>query len=113
MVGFSSAAKYYGDGSALTNVPGDNLGNHVATTTLNMNSWNMVNVSSVNFLSNVYISSATAAQYGGVYISSNVYIVGQASIAGAASIGGQTNSTFFGYSNAIRASGSETGSNVT
>ena len=91
----------------------DNLGNHVATTTLNMNSWNMVNVSSVNFLSNVYIASATAAQYGGVYISSNVYVVGQASIAGAASIGGQTNSTFFGYSNAIRASGSETGSNVT
>src|SRR3989338_5401285 len=41
---------------------GDNLGSHVATTTLNMNSWTMVGVSSVNFRSNVFISSAAPAQ---------------------------------------------------
>ena len=46
IVGFSSAAKYYGDGSALTGVmtSGDNLGNHVATTTLNMNNHGVENV---------------------------------------------------------------------
>ena len=101
IVGFSSAAKYYGDGSALTNVPGDNMGNHVATTTLNMNSWNAVNVSSVNFKSNVYISSASLAQSGGVYISTHVYIAGQA------------NSAFFGYDSALVTVGSENGNNVT
>lgn len=55
---------------------GDNLGNHTATTTLNMNSWSMVNVSSVNFLSNVYLASATAAQHGGVYVSTNLFVSG-------------------------------------
>ncbi len=73
------ASKFIGDGSGLTNLPagpGDNLGNHVATTTLNMNSWNIVGVSSVNFLSNVYIASGTAAQRGGVYVSTNLYVAG-------------------------------------
>jgi hypothetical protein len=32
-----SAAAFVGDGSGLTNVPGDNLGNHIATQTLNLN----------------------------------------------------------------------------
>jgi len=40
IVGFSSAAKYYGDGSSLTGT-GDNLGNHTATTDLNMNYHNI------------------------------------------------------------------------
>lgn len=31
VIGFSSASKYYGDGSGLTGVSGDNLGNHTAT----------------------------------------------------------------------------------
>jgi len=101
IVGFSSAAKYYGDASALTNVPGDGLGDHVATATLNVNSWNIANVPSVNFKSNVDISSASLTQSGGVYISSHVYMAGRA------------NASFFGYSNALVASGSSNGSNVT
>ena len=39
IVGYSSASKYYGDGSALTNLPagpGDNLGDHTAARALNM-----------------------------------------------------------------------------
>jgi len=73
------ANKFYGDGSGLTNLTGagDNLGNHTATTTLNMASWDMINVSSVNFLSNVFLTSATEAQYGGIYVSTNIYIAGK------------------------------------
>jgi len=56
---------------------GDNLGNHVATTTLNMASWNLVNVSSVNFRPNVFLTSATAVNYGGVYVSTNLYVAGK------------------------------------
>ena len=56
---------------------GDDLGDHVATTTLNMNSWNLVGVSSVNFRSNVFITSGSAAaQYGGVYVSTHIYTPG-------------------------------------
>ena len=60
---------------------GDNLGTHIATQTLNLAGWNMVNASSVNFRSNVFISSASEAQHGGIYVSSNVYIVGFSSAA--------------------------------
>ena len=77
------AIKFVGDGSQLTNLTGaaDNLGNHIATATLDMAGFDLVNVSSVNYLPNVFMSSATAAQGGGVYISSNVYIVGFSSAA--------------------------------
>jgi hypothetical protein len=47
IVGFASAAKYFGDGAALTGITLDNLGNHIATTTLNMNGQPIVNISSV------------------------------------------------------------------
>jgi hypothetical protein len=63
---------------------GDNLGNHVATTTLNMKGYNAVNVGSVTFNSasnNVFVSSATAAQQGGVYVSTNVYAAGSLTLA--------------------------------
>ncbi|MBI5744545.1 MAG: hypothetical protein HY952_08355 [Elusimicrobia bacterium] len=60
---------------------GDNLGSHIATTTLNMATFNIINVSSINFLANVLMTSATAAQLGGFYVSSNVYIVGVTSAA--------------------------------
>ncbi|MCM2267526.1 MAG: hypothetical protein NDI60_07085 [Elusimicrobiales bacterium] len=102
IVGFSSAAKYYGDGSALTNIPGgaDNLGNHIAELTLDMSSQSIVNVASGTFYAgvtassftafgegieavrlrlagNVYISSETSPLVGaGVNVSSNIYIVG-------------------------------------
>ncbi|PIU18264.1 MAG: hypothetical protein COT18_10865, partial [Elusimicrobia bacterium CG08_land_8_20_14_0_20_59_10] len=49
VAGFVSATKYYGDGSALNNltVPGDNLGNHLATGTLNMAGFQIMNISSL------------------------------------------------------------------
>ena len=99
IVGFSSAVKYYGDGSSLTGVY-DNLGNHIATTTLDMNGNSIINASSGTFAqgvtassftatgtglsavqllmaANVVISSeSSAALGGGVNISSNVYVVG-------------------------------------
>ncbi|HBW23240.1 MAG: hypothetical protein A2X28_05730 [Elusimicrobia bacterium GWA2_56_46] len=84
---------------------GDNLGNHVATTTLNMNGNSIVNVASATFTGgitassftatgagliaaqlrlagNVFVSSESAAAVGaGVRISTNVYIVGFSSAA--------------------------------
>jgi len=68
---------------------GDNLGNHIATTTLDMGGQSIVNASSgtfaagitassftaasLKFTNNIIISSASAGQYGGVYVSSHVY----------------------------------------
>lgn len=42
--GAVTAAAFVGDGSGLTGVPGDNLGDHTATEALNMNSFNINNV---------------------------------------------------------------------
>ena len=63
IVGFSSAAKYYGDGSGLTNVTGvgDNLGNHTATTALNMAGNSIVNVASATFSGAVGIGTENPA----------------------------------------------------
>ncbi|MDO8806677.1 MAG: hypothetical protein Q7R35_19865 [Elusimicrobiota bacterium] len=49
IVGFSSAAKYYGDGSALTGISlaGDDLGSHVASLNLNMSGLQILNVASM------------------------------------------------------------------
>ena len=55
---------------------GDSLGLHVASQTLNMAGFNLVNASSINYLSNVYLTSAPAAQYGGLYVSTHVYTPG-------------------------------------
>ncbi|MDA8130166.1 MAG: hypothetical protein M0011_01545 [Elusimicrobia bacterium] len=41
------ATKFYGDGSGLTGVPGDNLGNHIATNRLEMSNKAVDNVSSM------------------------------------------------------------------
>jgi len=51
IVGYSSATKYYGDGSGLTNISavGDNLGNHMAAATLNMAGYQVINVSTIVF----------------------------------------------------------------
>ena len=84
IVGFSSASKYYGDGSNLTNLnltgAGDNLGNHTATKTLDMNTFNIVNVGSItaNAAITTY-SSMTVAGNGGQYglqVSSGVNLAG-------------------------------------
>jgi hypothetical protein len=107
IVGFASAAYFYGDGSRLTGLTaiGDNLGNHTATATLNMNGYGIVNAASGTFINGVTASSFTAtgagvsasrvtladnvsvssetdtALGGGVRISTNTYIVGFASAA--------------------------------
>ncbi|MCX5786845.1 MAG: hypothetical protein NTX59_14275 [Elusimicrobia bacterium] len=73
--GVMSAAKFIGDGSSLANVSGsDNLGNHTATTDLNMSENQIINIASEQFGSNIIISSAAAANYGGVYFSTHVYL---------------------------------------
>lgn len=49
ITGYSSATTYYGDGSNLTGISssgGDNLGNHIATTTLNMSGNEIINTPS-------------------------------------------------------------------
>ncbi|MDD5208677.1 MAG: hypothetical protein PHV36_04775 [Elusimicrobiales bacterium] len=83
-----AGAKYYGDGSQLSGVSGsDNLGNHTATAALQMAGNQILNVSSVTvsgalglgavriaMLPGVEISSAAAANYGGVQFSTNVYL---------------------------------------
>ncbi|MBI5743847.1 MAG: hypothetical protein HY952_04805 [Elusimicrobia bacterium] len=61
IVGISSAARYFGDGSALTGVPGDNLGNHTASQQLNMAMNPVVNISSV-VTYGLYISSLGVIQ---------------------------------------------------
>lgn len=75
IVGFSSAARYYGDGSMLTGISaaGDNLGNHIATTTLNMAGFNIVGASTLS----VSTITTTAA---GVNFSTNVYVSGNMGI---------------------------------
>ena len=42
-----TASHFYGDGSGLYGISGDNLGNHIATTTLNMNNFKIINVSTI------------------------------------------------------------------
>ncbi|MEI7529792.1 MAG: hypothetical protein WCK76_12715, partial [Elusimicrobiota bacterium] len=97
VVGFSSAVKYYGDGSSLTGIAGDNLGNHTAAKDLAMGPYNVIGAGSLSMSSitatgagvntarldladQVYISSETSTELGaGVYVSSNVYVIGYAS----------------------------------
>jgi hypothetical protein len=60
--GVMSAVKFIGDGSALSGLTGvgDNLGSHVATTTLNMGGQSIVNAASATFNNSVTVySSAT------------------------------------------------------
>ncbi len=69
IVGFSSAAKYYGDGSALTGVSGsDNLGDHTATKDLDLAGHQIVNVSSLT------VSGKDAASGYSLYLSSGLYM---------------------------------------
>ena len=55
-----TASAFYGDGSGITNLPpssGDNLGNHIATTTLNMSDQSITAISSMTFLSGISIGA--------------------------------------------------------
>ncbi|MCG2724996.1 MAG: hypothetical protein L6420_01855, partial [Elusimicrobia bacterium] len=71
VVGFSSAAKYYGDGSNLTNVIGDDLGDHTATKDLDMATFDIANVSTIT-VSTIAISGAGL----GIAITSHVFVNG-------------------------------------
>ena len=42
-----NASSFSGDGSALTNVPSDDLGNHIATQTLNLSNHNIINADTI------------------------------------------------------------------
>ena len=68
------AGKYYGDGSSMTGIS-DNLGSHIATTTLNMNNKGIINAASISLVTGVDISSSAA---GGMLISTAVYTPGLA-----------------------------------
>ncbi|HBB67404.1 MAG TPA: hypothetical protein DCZ93_08935 [Elusimicrobia bacterium] len=77
------ANMFYGDGSALTNLPagpGDNLGNHVATTTLDMAQFPVTNVSSIAVIgSGIQIATSVYAGASGVFISTSgaIYTLGK------------------------------------
>ncbi|MGD9643739.1 MAG: beta strand repeat-containing protein [Elusimicrobiales bacterium] len=89
---FTGAGKIFiGDGSAgqvlsknsggylqwtNTSALGDNLGDHTAIQDINAAGWDLVNVSSVAFTGLVGISSATKANYGGIYVSTHIYTPG-------------------------------------
>ena len=74
------AVNLYGNGAGLTGIGKDNLGNHVATTTLNMNTFDIVGVSTIT------VSSITTIAEG-VTFSTNVMVTGNLGIglAGSAS----------------------------
>jgi len=76
--GVMMAVKYIGDGSGLTGLSGDNLGSHTATQPLDMNYKPISNASGIGLWGNIAISSASQAQYGGIYASTNIYVNGNA-----------------------------------
>ncbi|MFA7009003.1 MAG: hypothetical protein WC204_09080 [Elusimicrobiales bacterium] len=61
-----TASSFHGDGSGLTDitVSGDNLGNHTATTILNMNNQQIVNVSTIVTSGTSIVLSANSYNYG-------------------------------------------------
>ncbi|OGS12379.1 MAG: hypothetical protein A2234_02240 [Elusimicrobia bacterium RIFOXYA2_FULL_58_8] len=71
IVGYSSAARYYGDGSGLTNLPllGDNLGTHLAAQKLDMGDFPIVRVASIT------ITGQDASGYS-LWLSSGINMAG-------------------------------------
>jgi hypothetical protein len=59
--GVMMAAKFIGDGSGLTGISGDDLGSHIATTTLNMGNFGVINVASMTVTNGITASSITAS----------------------------------------------------
>jgi len=82
--------KIFGIGSGLTGISaaanGDSLGSHIATQTVSMAGFDLANVSTITFKANVYIASTTAANYGGLYVSTNVYFATASNIYNASTI---------------------------
>lgn len=77
IVGFSSAAKFYGDGSALTGitVPGDNLGSHIATKDLNMAGFSLVNAGSITASSPITTYSSMTVAGSGFSVGGSTLVV--------------------------------------
>ncbi|MBI5743148.1 MAG: hypothetical protein HY952_01230 [Elusimicrobia bacterium] len=74
--GVMMAARFVGDGSGLINLPagagGDSLGTHVATQTLNMAAFPLINVSSLSMLGDgLRISTSVYAGASGLFISTS------------------------------------------
>ena len=71
--GVMKAVRFEGSGAGLTGLPGgasDNLGNHVATTTLNMAQFPLVNVSSIAMVGDgLRIATSVFAGASGIFIS--------------------------------------------
>jgi len=72
--------KIYGDGSALTGISGDNLGNHIATTTLNMSGKDIANAN--------YITASSMSVIGQITVGSSITVTTNAGIGGNASVTG-------------------------
>ncbi|MDO8806669.1 MAG: hypothetical protein Q7R35_19825 [Elusimicrobiota bacterium] len=67
--GVIAASRFVGDGSGLKNIPSDNLGSHIATTTLNMAWFPIANVSTVTMGgTGLTISTGVSANSNGLYI---------------------------------------------
>jgi len=82
------------DGSLVwvtTNSFTDNLGNHIATMTLDMSYFPIINVSSIGFSNPAVYISTNTTQFGGagagIYISTNAEVNGQLYVTGNATIG--------------------------
>jgi hypothetical protein len=85
-----TGAMQWADVSALA--PGDNLGNHIATMTLNMSNFGIVNASSIT--ANSYITT-----YGSMTVSGNEGVGGMLNVTGAEVVGGSltvNNAAYFG-----------------
>ncbi len=80
---------FVGDGSKLTNVQGDDLGNHVATTTLNMKTYNIFSQANITASSGTFTNTGTQysietssginVKTGNIYVASGWYFVGDGS----------------------------------
>jgi len=97
VAGQIKAAKFIGDGSGLTGISGgDNLGNHIATKTLDMAGYNIIHLNELQWGSGGVKISSAAPQFGGegagVYISTNAQVNGQLYV-GTTTVNGQLNVT--------------------
>ncbi|MGD9642338.1 MAG: beta strand repeat-containing protein [Elusimicrobiales bacterium] len=70
----SAGGTLYADAAGLRNIAGDGLGSHLATQDLNMAGRRIVSVPSLGLNAAVSLSSSSAAQHGGLYVSSHVYL---------------------------------------
>lgn len=70
----SAGGTLYADAAGLRNIAGDGLGSHTATQDLNMAGRRIASAPSVGLNAAVSLSSSSAAQYGGLYVSSHVFL---------------------------------------